>query len=649
MSLSEYKDMFASEATEYLQTLNSRILELEEDPESLSIIDEMFRAAHSLKGMAGTIGFEQIASLTHWMESLFDQLRQKNIYAEKQLIDLLFESLDVLEKLLDQPEDEEEDISEIIDKLGQAINGAEEGNGGEVKFCEGEKEPGDDLDVKINKSTEKGDQVYLLTVELDKECILKSVRAYMVLKELEELGHIIKSIPDEQELEEGTFGDSFQVYAQTKEKPELLKSTIEDISEIKSVDVKIHEDSETKKKEKGSMLEEQQKAILKKTGEKIIRVETEKLDGLIGLVGELVVNRTGVLEINKSIDNPDLNTALEQLDLITTNLQNAVMKLRMVPIKQVFDRFPRLVRDYSQDRNKKVDLFIEGEETELDRSIVNIIGEPLVHLLRNAMDHGIESLEDRKRFNKKESATINLSARHEGSYIVIEVQDDGQGIDPKKIKAKALEKEVKTAAELEQMSDNEINMLVFNSGFSTAEEVTDVSGRGVGMDAVRSTVESLHGEINLDTNVGEGTKCSIKLPLTLAIIKAMLVRVENEVFAIPIEAIRENIYISPKDINSVQKQKVITFREEILQLVSLRTRLHLAEKEKDVGSDGFYSIIVVESGDKKAGLIVDDFLGQQEIVIKSLGKILEGLNGIAGATVMANGEVALILDVSTLV
>lgn len=648
MSLSEYKDIFVSEAREYLKTLNDCVLELEENPENLTLLDEMFRAAHSLKGMSGTMGYDQIASLTHHMESIFDEIRNQRIKADKRVVNIVFESLDKLESLLDQVAEgeEEEVISDLIQKL-ESISSTpvpvlekEEGDPGEVI-------PG----VKLEGETalEEGEKILQVKVKLEKETMLKSVRAYMVLKEARDLGEVIKTIPEEEELEAGVFGESFMLTLQTRAEPELIKSSIQAITEIEKVEVEAFETApEKKKKAAAALLDDQQKALLKKTSEKIIRVETDKLDILISLVGELVVNRTRVLELSKTMRDPELKSSMEQLDLITSNLQNAVMKLRMVPIKQVFERFPRLVRDFSQARDKKVNLVILGEETELDRSIVNVIGEPLVHLVRNAMDHGIERSADRLGSGKPEVATIKLEARHEGSHIVIEVSDDGHGIDPRVIRAKSMEKGLKTPEELDRMAEEEIIRLIFHSGFSTAEEVTDISGRGVGMDAVRSTVEMLHGDVNLESHLGKGTKFMIKLPLTLAIIKAMLVKVESEILAIPIESIRENIYVPPADIKHVQNQIVVSYRDEILQLIPLGKRLGLREISKSQ-ENGVLSVVVVEAGDKKAGLVVDELQGQQEIVIKSLGKILEGLTGIAGATVLAHGEVALILDVSSLV
>ena len=382
-----------------------------------------------------------------------------------------------------------------------------------------------------------------------------------------------------------------------------------------------------------------------KSTEKTIRVETEKLDKLINLVGELVVNRTRLLETAKQGEAVEIAGAVEHLDRITADLQSAVMKLRMVPVKQVFDRFPRMVRDLSRERGKKIVLEVIGEETELDRSIVNQIGDPLVHLLRNAIDHGIEPAEARIKAGKSAEGTVRLEARHEGSYVAIEVMDDGAGLNEEKILKSALAKGVISEEEAKQFNAEDAVKLVFKSGFSTAEKVTGVSGRGVGMDAVRNIVESLSGIIDVKSKVGEGSRFIIHLPLTLAIIKAMLVRSAGEIYAIPIEAIRENLYIDSKEVKTVQKQEVISLRKEVLPLISLQERLNgqPAVRKQEI------PVVVVAVGDKKFGLVVDELLGQQEIVIKSLSKVLGELKGIAGATVLGSGKVALILNISTLI
>lgn len=644
-----------SEAREYLQVLNTCLLDLEENPGNLNLIDQMFRAAHSLKGMAGTMGYGQIASLTHHLESVLGELKQENLKPEISLINVLFDSVDVLEDLLEEIDGETGktiDITMLVNQLN-SYSSAEDTN----KTDEEDTFPDIDLKGKV----EKGGEVCLVTVELEESCQIKSVRAYMILNELKTLGTVIETSPDEESLQQGVFANSFQVVIKRSENIKAIEEKVSSVTEVESVTVKeynfVEEKEDKKEEEKQEIAEEldseesdkqteANQAFQEKKKEKIIRVETDKLDQLVGDAGELVVNRTRIFDLSKSIQDPELQVALQQLDMITTNLQNTVMKLRMVAIKQVFDRFPRLVRDLSKESGKKIELVIEGEDTELDRSIINVIGEPLVHLVKNAIDHGIEDTEERKHLQKSEKAFLKLSACHEGSHVIVEIQDDGRGIDAEKIKEKALEKEIKTEDELKKMSEKEIVRLVFHKGFSTAQKVTDVSGRGVGMDVVTSVVESLHGEVDIETELDKGTKFIVKLPLTLAIIRAMLIRVGAETYAIPIESIWENISISVKDTYKVQQQPVFTFRDEVLPLMMLRDTLNCKDKGEEKKN---YPVVVVKAGDKKAGLVVDELIGQQEIVIKSLGKLFDFLNYVAGATILANGEVALILDVSNLI
>ncbi|MDO9574878.1 MAG: chemotaxis protein CheA, partial [Candidatus Contubernalis sp.] len=573
MSLSEYKDVFISKAREHIQTINEGLLALEGPSRDLTEVESMFSAAHSLKGMAGTLGYDQAASLTHGMEEIFDALRHKKIKIEKRVVNLLFESVDVLENLLDQVVEgqEEEDVASLTERLKHILE-AEAGIA---------KKPGD-----IGKPQElfpaargRGEQYYLVTVTISKECLLKSVRAYMVLKEIKNLGSIVKALPAEPDLEAGIFGESFQIILQTRAKPELIKGSIENIPEIQGVVVEAYEADPEPKKKKSSLLEQQQKALLKKTSEKVLRVETEKLDLLIGLVGELVINRTRVVELSKNLKDPELKHSLEQLDVITSNLQNAIMKLRMVSVKQIFERFPRLVRDFSESENKKVNLVIQGEETELERSIVNVITEPLMHMVKNALDHGVERAADRKRLGKPQTATLKLSARNIGSHVVIEVEDDGSGIDPRKIKIKAIEKGIKSSEELDKMTDEQVTALIFHSGLSNDRKVLKGSMPRPGLDVVKSTLEALKGEIQLKSTVGKGTRFIIKLPLTLAIIKAMMVSVGKEIYAIPLENIKENIHVSPGELKKMEHKKTISLREEVLPLLDLGKKMGLPVEE----------------------------------------------------------------------
>jgi len=666
MEQNEYRDLFLAEAREYLQGLNTALLALEHNPDSKEILQEMFRVAHSLKGMSATMGYNALAGLTHQLESILDLLRHGALQVDSLVANVLFEALDLLEMLLerlDEPDAHVRDLEKVVCRLRELEERPNGGTTGEnpgvpLTFDAFEKET-------MREAMSHGEQALLVEVRLEQTCLLKSVRAYMVFRALEKVGHLVKSVPSVQELEEEQFNESFCLVLLTSVPESEVRSELAQIAEVEAVSVSavpgglVTDDRQVlpgtaplpanpvvaNRMAPATEAGDEPKKGPGREKEKTVRVETDKLDKLVNLVGELVVNRTSVVEQGKAGAVAEMSSAVEQLDRITTDLQSAVMKLRMVPIKQVFDRLPRMVRDLSQEKGKKVNLEVRGEETELDRSIVNQIGDPLVHLLRNAVDHGIESPAERINAGKPETATVQLEARHEGSYVMIRVSDDGRGIDPGKVRAKALEKGFIAALEAQRLSDEEAVRLIFDNGFSLAEQVTDISGRGVGMDAVRTVIESMNGGTEVKTAVGRGTQFIIKLPLTLAIIKALLVQVGGEIYALPIEAIRENLYVTPSEIKTIQRGKVITLRNEVLPLLYLDEALGRTPSARDE----VLSVVVVEASDRKAGLVVDVLLGQQEIVIKSLSKLVEGVRGVAGATVLGNGKVALILDVSSLI
>ncbi len=666
MDPNEYRDLFLAEAREYLQGLNTALLDLEHDPSSQETLQEMFRSAHSLKGMSATMGYQSLANLTHQMENVLDVLRQDGMQIHAHIANLLFESLDLLDTMLERL-DEPDAFSVQVEQLVSRLRVACEEMPSENCDISNEKESSavdhsfelDEFEKEmIREATTRGERVRVIKVVLDSACLLKSVRAYMVLKALEKHGHLVRTIPTVQELEEEHFDDSFSLVFLTGTSDEALKAELKEITEVAdvlitdlpqkqttvaAVPVAANVVSVVTQEESGEKPGAERKTP-KRTAEKTIRVETDKLDKLINLVGELVVNRTRVVELGKNSAVSDLGNAVEHLDRITTDLQSAVMKLRMVPIKQVFDRFPRMVRDLSQEKGKKVNLELHGEDTELDRSIVNQIGDPLVHLIRNSLDHGVEPPSERVAVGKPETATVSLDARHEGSYVLIKVSDDGRGINPDILRKKAVDKGLVSAAEAQRLSDDEALRLVFRNGFSTAEQVTDISGRGVGMDAVKTVIESMNGSVELKTSLGVGTSFYVKLPLTLAIIKALLVQVSQEIYAIPIEAIRENLYVTPNEIKTIQGEKVINLRNEVLPLIYLDEVLGTGSLDRDET----LSVVVVEVADRKLGFVVDVLLGQQEIVIKSLSKVVEDIRGVAGATVLGSGRVALILDVAGL-
>ena len=668
MDISSFREVFAAEARDYLQSLNEDLLSFERNPGDKDTVDDMFRAAHSLKGMAGTMGFDVLAEFTHEMESVLDLLRNQELKPTSDVINALFAAVDTLEVLLEQTISEEpitpvKDQIAVLEALTQSppqAAMAEESLANEedeealiVQLDEFNRET-------IKQGISQGHSAFFVKVTLRPNTILKSVRVYTVFQAIEQVATVIQSNPAVQELEDEKFDDSFILTILTRESKERIREIVRNISEIDVVDVEElpSDDQEQSLEDEVAGAKEQtvatKQTVQSQTGpmapapitkqhrsEALVRVETERLDKLINLVGELVTSRTQVLEMAKGDDTIG---ALDQLDRVTTELQYAAMSLRMVAIKQVFDRFPRMVRDLAQASGKDINLEIFGEMTELDRSIVNQIGDPLVHLIRNSIDHGLESKADRIAKGKPETGTIKLGARHEGSHILVEIGDDGQGLNLERIRAKAIERNLLDPQHGE-LSVAEAGELLFSPGFSTAQAVTDLSGRGVGLDAVRSVVHSLSGTIEIEAEPGRYMRTIIKLPLTLAIIKALLVVADGETLAIPIQAVRENIQVERNQIKTVQQRDVIMLRDEVLPLYDLAECLGF----KRLKIDGPLPIIVVEIRGQKVGFVVEDLIGQQEIVIKSIKGTLSDIRGIAGATVLGNGTIALIIDNSTLI
>ncbi len=672
MDTNQYMGMFLEESREHLQTLNSCLLELENDPENLSVLDEIFRSAHTIKGMSATMGFTTIAELTHEMENVLDLLRKNQLKATHEIVDTVFKCVDTLEQLVENVASGNNaaiDIKSLIDKLtklakGEPVVSTEEIKSGErSKLLLNETEA---LIIKTAKGT--GMQAFDIVVSLREGCLLKSARAYMVISALEELGEIIKAIPSTEDLEKEKFDHSFNVLLLTGADLDKIQQTVLSISEVEKVEVLLCEhiqnsnvaevsspavipetvitDIQSTKLEKPSQANQANTVEKKMKGGQSVRVDIDKLDSLLNLVGELVINKTRLEQIGITHRLADLVETIEQMDRVTTDLQAVVMKVRMVPVGQVFNRFPRMVRDLSRDLNKEVNLIIQGEETELDRTVIDEIGDPLVHLLRNAIDHGIEKPHERQAHGKNPIGEIRLIARHEGNNVIIIVEDDGKGINPDVIKQKAVDKGLISQTEADKMDSNDAVRLVFLPGFSTADVVTDVSGRGVGMDAVKNKIESLGGMVDVETKLNEGSKFKIRLPLTLAIIQALLVKICEEIYAIPLGSIDSTINVTPEDIKTIQNQEVILLRGQIIPIIRLAKVLGVPQTAETLQDELF--VVIVHMGEHRAGIIVDNLIGQQEIVIKSLGKLLAGIKVIAGATILGNGQVALILDVGAL-
>ena len=686
MDMSQYLEIFIEETREHLQSLNQCLLQLEKKPEDSSVLNEIFRVAHTLKGMSGTMGFNRMSRLTHDMEDVLHALRSNEIKISTKLVDLLFKCLDALEnysnKIVESGTEGSEDYPGIIQALSDIIkykSEAEPEKSDVLHTTAASQEQSREIVINqyeqnvINKAYEIGNLAYQITVILNKGCLLKSARAFIIFKTLEKYSDIIRSEPRVQDIEDEKFDDEFTVVVISKEDAGLLSRELNSISEVERVLIKtlpprpVEESQakveaaavaqvnaiavETEQNVDAEIEAAQQKdeASVKKakTG-KTVRVDIDRLDVLLNLVSELIIQKTRLEGLEGIERTPDYVETIEYLERITTNLHDAVMKVRMVPVETVFNRFPRMIRDISKDLGKDVVLTMSGEETELDRTVIDEIGEPLIHLLRNAVDHGIEPIEKRRELGKTEAGNIYLRAYQDGNNVVIEVEEDGQGINLEKVKKKAVEKGLVSKEIAAGMSKKDIIDYLFKPSFSTAEKVTDLSGRGVGLDVVKTKIEALGGIVDVETELGKGSKFIIRLPLTLAIIQALLVMVGNEKYAIQLSSIQQISNISPEEIKMVQKQEVVLFRNMVIPVIRLNRVLEVPNSG-DEAMHKTLKLVIVKKGDRLSALVVDRILGQQEIVQKSLGKFLAGIKIITSATILGDGNVALILDVNSLV
>lgn len=657
MDTNQYMDMFLDESHEHLQSLNDGLLSLEDNMEDTSVVNEIFRNAHTLKGMSATMGYNKIAELTHEMEDVLDLIRKEQLKLNEDIIDTLFKCVDSLGQMIDSVGNGESedvvDVSDLVkklssiskpDKAGAAAPAAPAAADAKASAAAPTIELSDvDKDV-IKQAAETGLQAIHIKVTLADTCLLKSARSYMVMNALDELGDVIKSVPSAEDLEQEKFDHSFDVVLITASEEKAVQDAVNSISEISKVETNVIKLGEEKKAAPAAPAAKAAAPAKKVHHSQSVRVDIEKLDTLMNLMGELVINKVRLEQIGQTHRLADLTETLEQMDRVTTDLQNIVMKVRMVPVSSVFNRFPRMVRDIAKELNKEINLTIEGEETELDRTVIDEIGDPIMHLLRNSCDHGVEEPDEREAKGKPRAGEVGLIARHEGNNVVIMVTDDGAGIDAAKIRAKAVEKGMVTQEEADKMDDAEAVRLIFLPGFSTADHISDISGRGVGMDVVRSKIEALSGHVDVETKIDEGSVFKIKLPLTLAIIQAMLVKVQEEMYAIPLGSIDSTINIQEDEIKTVQNKEVIVLRGEIIPIIRMEKMLQVPHV-KD--SDETF-VVVVHTGDAKAGIVVDNLIGQQEIVIKTLGSLFTGLKMFSGATVLGDGRVALILDVATM-
>ncbi|WP_255504988.1 chemotaxis protein CheW [Lysinibacillus sphaericus] len=799
MEVNQYLEMFIEESKDHLQACSEHLLELEKNPDDLAIVGEIFRSAHTLKGMSATMGFEDLADLTHKMENVLDAIRNEKIHVTPEILDVVFESVDHLEEMvmdianggdgkrdvsstvaqLKRIELGEEAIPEVVvtaetpatavasvleyDGFEQTViaQSTEQGfnafeisvrlredcllkaarvfmvfeileKDGEVikstpsveKLEDGQfdqqfyvafvtKESAEDMQKKImsvseveevivatietpttavasvleydgfeqtviSQSAEQGFNAFEISVKLREDCLLKAARVFMVFEILEKDGDVIKSNPSVDKLEDEQFDQQFYVAFVTKESAEDIQKKIMKVSEVEEVIVTTIEQKHHSEKEQAiqevvataTVEVEAQPATAPKTntatptpakaaapakaekshapvGNKTIRVNIERLDILMNLFEELVIDRGRLQSIATEVNHGELNETVERMSRVMGDLQTIILTMRMVPVETVFNRFPKMIRQLSRDLNKKINLEIIGAETELDRTVIDEIGDPLVHLIRNSVDHGIENPTARLAKGKPEEGTVVLRAYHSGNYVFIEIEDDGAGINREKVLAKAISKGIVTQEQSYSMSDKQINELILASGFSTADVISDVSGRGVGLDVVKTTIESLGGNISIESTQDVGSVFSIQLPLTLSIISVMLIEIEKEIYAIPLSSIIETSIIRSSEIMNAHNQKVIDFRGKVVPLVFLEEIFEVPRKEPQ--GDEFHSVVIVRKGEKLAGLVVDSFIGQQEIVLKSLGNYLTNIFAISGATILGNGKVALIVDCNALI
>ena len=676
MDMSQYLGAFLDETDDNVQKLDDLLLALEKNMVDMDVINEIFRAAHTLKGMAGTMGFTNMMGLTHAMEDRLDAARKGTRPLTENDMNMLFTGLDTLQAMADSirggGNDAHIDVTEMVHNLrnegpapapaqAQAQSQGDSSSGG--SFSQDNE--------WVKKANEGGANAYSVHVTLSQSCLLKAARAYMVVNRLEEMGEIARSEPPTDALEREEFEFDFTIYVATPAPAEEVKAAVEKIGDVQSAEVTEIKASEAPAPAPAQAPAQAQetapapaaqaqtpapapaqtpapaapvkKDSVKKSGQ-TVRVDIGRLDKLMNLVGELVISRARIERLVQEARLRQFDDTLSQLGRISGDIQELVTKLRMVPVSFTFDRFPRLIRDLCKTLNKNVELVLEGEDTELDRTVIDEIGDPMVHLIRNSMDHGIEHPDERKALGKPEKGILKIAAYQEGSGVVIEVSDDGAGIDPEKVKKKAIERGIITEDRANIMTDDEATQIVLLPGFSMAKQITDLSGRGVGMDAVKTKVEQLGGQFDLVSKKNEGTHVYIRLPLTLAIVLSLLIRVGKETYAISLENVEETIMVRKEDIKTVHGEPTTLLRGEVLSLNDLGDILGSEGVETDRIE---YPVVVVKIGKNKTGFIVSELIGQQEIVIKSLGRFLAKIDGITGGTILGDGNVALILDVAS--
>ncbi len=668
----QYRQLFIEEAKEHIDNLTKSMLILEKEPHNQEVVNMLFRSAHTLKGSSGMMCFKDFQELTHAMEDVFDDMR-KGSNPSSNLISLLLECVDALSQRLENLQNRVEgeinsnELKNRLHSLKSQLAPVETKKG--IKSLAAEKTI---LDINQNekeivkRAEDKGEQCYAVDLKFSEDCSFRSIRARMVLDKIADVASVIKSVPASMDLDEEKLAQGFKILLTSKFDEEAVKNSAKQVLEVDQVNVTLfHNESPAVSKSKEaketpvSVLSEPEKkytvtiennsvvkVAIDTQSNQTVRVKFDQLDKLMNLVGELVINKIALLQITADSHGASLKRVTENIDRLTADLQDLVMQVRMVPVSQVFDRFPRLVRDLSLEKGKKIDLLMVGKEIEIDRTVLDEIGEPLIHLLRNSIDHGVENPDERAKAAKDETGKITLSAQRNGNHVIIEVKDDGSGIDPEKIKKSAIKKEFASQADLDKMTKEQLINLIFIPGFSTAKEVTETSGRGVGMDVVKTKISALGGTVHLESQIGIGTKTVIKLPITLAIIQAILVKDTTETFAIPTSQVSEIVRVKRSDVKALGKTEAIIVRDRVIPMIHLHQLLNLPDAHEEE-----FELLIIYLGDEntKVGIVVDSVLRQQDILVKSLNGTLSGIKGLSGATILGDGQVVLVLDVGQFV
>lgn len=592
LDVSKYKELFISEAEEHIESMNNALVELEKDPDDIEIVNQIFRSAHTLKGMALTIGYEKISRLSHDIENVLDRVRRGELQVTQELIDTLFKSFDALEQLVSKGD---VDIASIQNALSKIY----------------------EMEAEVKKVPMA--RAFKIAINLQEGSLYRGARAVRILRELGELGEIVEISPEMKDITEENFDYSFELVLKSSKGQEEIERFLRQNNDAQSFEVSQFEEDRQFVKDVQS-----------------VKVDLDTLNTILNLTGELIIDKIRLSEISSRHDVRELEEVSASLERLVSELQESVLKARMVPLNQVFSRFPRMMRDLAKEKGKELAFTMEGGEIELDRTVLDEISEPLVHLLRNALDHGIENPDEREKAGKERSGRVKLKAKRERGNVIIEVEDDGRGIDKDELKRTAVERGIVSEDELEGIED--VTTVLFKPGFSLAERVTVVSGRGIGLDIVRTKIESLGGSISIHSEKGKGSRFVLRLPQTLTIIRVLLVEVSEQVYAIPSRAVKEIISISRSDIKSMRGEEIILLRGEVVPVIRLADALRLGSKKKET------LLVIVESGDVSAGIAVDSMLGEREILIKPLTGIARS-ELFSGATILSDGRVVLILDV----